>query len=92
MPTAKRNTAFFESEEGKAIEEILKQLDSSDSHNTESSYSINSDLYPDNLIPFVDKHKNYLIKHPSTDPMQYIANLKLITRRRVNTPTAGKVR
>ena len=49
-------------------------------YNTGSSYSANSIQYPDNLIPFVDKHVNYLNAHPGLDPSQYIANLRLITR------------
>ena len=84
MASPKRTAAFFDTEEGIEIEKILNDMDTNESFNTDSSYSANSDLYPDNLIPFVEKHKNYLIKHPSTDPNQYLANLRLVTRKRVN--------
>ncbi len=84
MSSPKRTTLFFESDEGVEIEEALKHMVTDDSFNTDASYSANSDLYPDHKMPFVEKHKNYLIKHPSADPRQYLANLRLITRKRVN--------
>lgn len=84
MPLAKRNVSFFDTEEGLSIIEILTKMTTDPLYNTESSYSANSEQYPDNLIPFVDKHKNYLIKNPSMDARQYVSNLKLVTRTRVN--------
>lgn len=47
-----------------------------------SSFSPDSDLYPDGQIPFVDKHIAYLMKYPKLDPDQYLANLKLMLRKR----------
>jgi len=49
-------------------------------YNTDSSYSANSLQYADNLIPFVDKHMNYLNSHPKVEADQYIANIKLMSR------------
>lgn len=49
---------------------------------TDPSFSANNTKYPDNLIPFVDKHMDYIRRHPTTDPHQYIANLKLMTKMR----------
>lgn len=48
--------------------------------NTEPTYSSKIDLYPDNLMPFVDKHMAYLCAHAALDPWHYISNLKLMTR------------
>lgn len=79
MPTLKKKTSFLGSDVAVEIEKILKLMASDVAYNTRSSYSTNSDLYPDNLIPFVDKHMNFLSTHPSTDPTQYIANLRLMT-------------
>ncbi len=45
-----------------------------------SSFSANTDLYPDGQIPFVEKHIAYLMEHPKLDPDQYLANLRLMLR------------
>jgi hypothetical protein len=76
----KRKQDFFETEEGVEVERILKMMVANEIYNTESSYSANSELYPDNRIPFVNKHMAYLRSHPATDPEQYLANLRLMTR------------
>ena len=80
MPTAHRKQDFFESPEGIALKAKLVHMDTSEGYQTKASYSPNSDLYEDNLIPFVDKHLNYIRSHPSLDPDQYIANLQILTR------------
>lgn len=80
MAVAKRNTHFFESPEGLEIVETLKVMAKDTSYNTKSGYSANNTLYPDNVMTFVDKHVNYLIKHPTMDPHHYISNLRLMTR------------
>ena len=56
---------------------ILMMQDSN--YNTEPSYSANTAAYPNNLIPFVDKHMNYLQAHPATDPSSYVRNLQLMS-------------
>lgn len=71
---------FFETEEGRHVKEELQLLAESSQYNTASIYSANSLLYPDNLIPFVDRHMDYLVKHPLLEPSKYLANLKLMTR------------
>jgi hypothetical protein len=48
----------------------------------EPSYTANSDLYPNNLMPFIDKHMEYLLQHPSVDVEHYIRNLRLMYRKR----------
>lgn len=80
MPTAKKRVNFFESEEGLEIERTLRGMALDAAYNTDASYSANSSLYPDNLIPFVAKHMSYLNAHPSTDPQHYISNLRLMTK------------
>lgn len=47
-----------------------------------SSFSPDSEQYPDGQIPFVDKHIAYLMKYPKLDPDQYLANLRLMLRKR----------
>lgn len=51
-------------------------------HSAKSTFSANSEKYPDNQMPFVDKHIAYLMNHPNIDPNQYLANLRLMLRRR----------
>ncbi|HTE58640.1 MAG TPA: hypothetical protein VK694_07940 [Verrucomicrobiae bacterium] len=68
------------SEEGLESKRVLRQMDADTAYNTQPTYSSNTKLYPDNLIPFVDKHMDYLCSHPATDPQHYISNLRLISR------------
>jgi hypothetical protein len=82
MTAVKRRVDFYESEEGVAIQEELKLIAANVAYNTVASYSADSNLYPDNLIPFVDKHMRYLCNHPTIDPQQYLSNLRLITRKK----------
>lgn len=79
MPAVKR-VNFFETEEGADIEAELIAMQIDNRYNTESSYSANGILYPDNQIPFVDKHKKYLLTHPTVSPQSYVSNLRLMTR------------
>lgn len=72
---------FFDTPEGKAIKEILVLIDTSDDYNSSASYSPNTELYEDNLIPFVDKHMAYIRSHPSLNAMQYVSNLKIVSRK-----------
>jgi hypothetical protein len=80
MAVAKTRSTFFETEEGKKIQLELQEMFSSNLYNTAASYSANNALYPDNLIPFVDKHMNFLITHPSVKASTYLANVKLMTK------------
>jgi hypothetical protein len=80
--SSQRKTDFFDTEEGIKIIEKLRIMALDQDFNTDSSYSANSVLYPDNQIPFVEKHMRYLITHPAMDPDHYLANLRLMTRRR----------
>jgi hypothetical protein len=76
----KKRRDFLASAEGQEIKRRLQYMAADSAYNTESSYSTNSSEYPDNLIPFVDKHMNYLNAHPKLDADQYLANIQLMTR------------
>jgi hypothetical protein len=82
MPTVKRRLDYFATDEGVVIEQALHQMMLNNLYNTESSYSADGQAYPDHSIPFVDKHKAYLVAHPSLDPQTYLANLRLMTKQR----------
>ncbi len=80
MPTTKRKTDFFISEEGIEAKRMLLQIVADDAYDTGSSYTANSVAYPDNQMPFINKHMDYLSSHPAIDAGHYISNLRLRTR------------
>ena len=82
MSAPKTRSQFFTTEEGVHVEEELRAMVADERYNTDSSYSPNLDLYPDNLIPFVEKHKAYLMADPALNAETYLANLRLMTKHR----------
>ena len=79
MPNLKR-TNFSETEEGVQTKRSLQAMVLDNTYNTAPTYSSNQTLYPDNLISFVEKHMSFLQTHPTVEPTQYLANLRLMTR------------
>lgn len=47
---------------------------------TKSAYRANTVLWPDNVIPFVDSHLEYLKSHKTVVPSYYLSNLRLMLR------------
>lgn len=80
MAKHKRASDFFETAEGIAFTEKLKHMAQDPAFHTPATYSSNSDLHPDNTVSFVEKHSNYIQKHPKVDPQQYLSNLRVMTR------------
>lgn len=80
MPVVKSRTNFLTSDKGRQVRDELLLMTEDPTYNTASTYSANSLLYADNLMPFVDKHMNYLVSNPALDPDTYLANVKLVTR------------
>jgi hypothetical protein len=66
-------------EEDEVIE-ALNIMEEDGSFMTESSYSANATLYPDNKISFKNKQLAYLKSHPQVNPEQFLANLRLMTK------------
>jgi hypothetical protein len=60
--------------------EALHSMELDSTYKTDSGYSSNEDLYPDNNIPFIEKHVHYLREHRNVNPEQYLSNLRLMTR------------
>lgn len=77
-----RGKSFLDSQECRDIRDVLEQMELDSSYNTESSYSADSLTYPDNRMPFIDKHMNYFNTHPKIEASTFLANLKLKTRKR----------
>ena len=82
MATHKKRVDFRTSEGGMRAIATLNVMVSDDSYVTEPSFIADSEKYPDNLIPFIDKHMNYLLSHPYINPDHYLSNLKLMSRLR----------
>lgn len=80
MATQKKRIDFYNSVDGREIRQILVTMSQDPIYNTDAGYSANNDLYPNNLMPFVDKHMSYLNTHPNIEPRHYLANLRLMTR------------
>lgn len=80
MSSSIKKISFIDSDEGRATKKQLQNMLTDDAYMTAPSYSANTGLYPNNLIPFVDKHMEYLRSHPSTNPVHYLSNLRLISR------------
>jgi hypothetical protein len=80
MATVKKRINFYESIEGVRVKQLLTTMVSDDTFNTAPSYSADIEVYPNNLIPFIDKHMRYLSSHPSVNAGYYVSNLRLMTR------------
>lgn len=77
-------TDLFDTAEGEEIERVLEQMAADASYHTGSSYTPNTEQYTNHKMTFVEKHKRYLRSHPTTNPQHYIANLRLMTRKKVS--------
>lgn len=80
MANVKKRVNFYDSEVGLRVEQILNEMAGDSAYNTNSSYSANITSYPDHLIPFTEKHMQYLNTHPNINPDHYISNLRLVTK------------
>lgn len=66
-------------QEPEVITELQSML-SDKSFRTLPGYSINTTLYPDHSVPFINDHLNYLTRHPKVDPADYLSNLRLMLK------------
>lgn len=62
----------------------LKTLKRNSLYRTEPAYRGNAEKWPNNQISFVDFHIGYLKMHPTLDPNHYIANLRLMLRKKTS--------
>ncbi len=80
MPSAyikSRMKSYMQEEE---IIKILQEMAADNTYHTKSGYTVNSEVYADHVIPFVEKHVSYLNKHPHVDPKHYLSNLRLMLK------------
>lgn len=64
------------------ISTALQKMESDPTFVTNPAYRANSSLFPNNTISFVEAHLTYLKLHPKLDPNHYLANLRLMSRKR----------
>lgn len=81
MASTSKRSNFATSEVGIVALNTLHEMAANANFKTADGYSANSELYPDNVIPFVDKHMQYLQNHPAVNIEHYLANLKLMTKK-----------
>lgn len=67
---------FLSSDEGDLIRQELEGMMTNPQYNTTSTYSPASE----GQLTFVDKHMDYLSKHPAVNRQHYLSNLRLMTR------------
>ncbi len=65
------------------IRAALRSMERDRLCNTKSSYSANAILYPNHKMSFTNKHLAYLKTHPALKPEHYLANLKLLIKKRI---------
>ncbi len=58
----------------------LKAMMSDGSYHITPGYSIDTETYPDHIVPFIEAHLNYLKSHHQVDPEHYLANLRLMLK------------
>ncbi len=61
----------------------LKQMKRNALYLTEPTYRGNAEKWPNNQISFIDYHIAYLKSHPQVNPDHYIANLKLVFKKKI---------
>ena len=81
MSTYKKREEFALSEEGNWSRQALINMVEDDAFVTKSTFSPDALRFPDNSIPFVTTHMDYLTKHPDVNPHHYISNLRLMSRK-----------
>lgn len=64
------------------IRRVLRAMELDQAYNTKSSYSANETLYPNHVMSFTEKHMAYLKARPTLKPEHYLANLRLLIKKR----------
>ena len=72
-----RKDKYLLTDEGQKAKQQLEDMAASAQYNTQSSYSPKQDD-----VTFVEKHLEHLSQHSYLQSHEYIANLKLMTKKR----------
>lgn len=74
---ASKRIDIYNSEVGTEVRNSLISLENDPKYITEVSYTSNAEMYPDGVMPFVERHLLYLHQHPAVNPAYYLSNLRL---------------
>lgn len=80
MPSASLKSKMSRYIQETEVVEKLQVLLEDETFRTLPGHSIDTELYPDYKIPFIQGHLNYLKKHPQVDPEHYLSNLRLMLK------------
>jgi hypothetical protein len=73
---AQTRKQFLETEAGVSAKLELQRMSKSASYNTPVAY----DVSVGRELTFIDRHIDYLTKHPYVKPATYLANLRVMTK------------
>jgi hypothetical protein len=76
MINSQTKQAFLKSEKASELRKMLVEMTKDPMYNTRLQGLLD---YPDD-VRFIEKHMNYMSGFPRMDHMQYISNLKLMTK------------
>jgi len=77
VSTSEYKRTFLASEDAVQIREELLRMTADPMYNTQPFYT------PlDNNLSFVEKHIRYLSEHPKLSSLEYLSNLRLMTKKR----------
>lgn len=72
-----RKDKYLLTDDGQKAKQQLEDMQANTQYNTQSSYSPKQDS-----VTFVEKHLEHLSQHSYLQSHEYIANLKLMTKKR----------
>lgn len=62
------------------VADALQEMQDDPALITVSAFTTNSEAWPDNQMPFVQYHLNYLRTHKLARPQGYLSNLRIMLR------------
>lgn len=80
MQVSRKN--YFDTIEGQEAKSALEAMSRSEDFVTGDSYSPNAEMYDENTVTFVEKHMQYILKHPNLNVSHYLSNLKIMSKKR----------
>jgi hypothetical protein len=73
-----KRMSIYDTEEGQELLEELLAMEQDSKYRTDPQFCVDSEKYPDNLMPFIHAHMSYMHKNPRIDKKGYLSNLRLM--------------
>ncbi len=80
---APQQDGFINNVEEEEIVAALSLLESNSLYLTKPIYRGDAQKWPGNQMSFIDYHLTYLKAHPTLNPYHYLANLRLMLKRKL---------